>query len=222
MIELQGVGVTRGEREILSGIDLALAERRIGIIGRNGSGKSTLARLLNGLEAPTRGRVTLDGKAGGKALRRQVGFVFQNPDNQIVYPIVHEDLAFGLKGLRLGAEEVRARIDAVLDRFGITHLRNRLTHELSGGEKQMIALAGVMVMDPRVIVLDEPTTLLDLCNKRRFMEAIRALEQQVVMVSHDLDLLADFDRVLLIAEGGIRADGPPAAVIADYVAGAQC
>lgn len=222
MIELQGVGVTRSEREILSGIDLALAERRIGIIGRNGSGKSTLARLLNGLEAPTRGRVTLDGKAGGKALRRQVGFVFQNPDNQIVYPIVHEDLAFGLKGLRLGAEEVRARIDAVLDRFGITHLRNRLTHELSGGEKQMIALAGVMVMDPRVIVLDEPTTLLDLCNKRRFMEAIRALEQQVVMVSHDLDLLADFDRVLLVAEGGIRADGPPAAVIADYVAGAKC
>ncbi|WP_333684756.1 energy-coupling factor ABC transporter ATP-binding protein [Pontibaca methylaminivorans] len=222
MIELQGVGVTRGEREILSGIDLALAERRIGIIGRNGSGKSTLARLLNGLEAPTRGRVTLDGKAGGKALRRQVGFVFQNPDNQIVYPIVHEDLAFGLKGLRLGAEEVRARIDAVLDRFGITHLRNRLTHELSGGEKQMIALAGVMVMDPRVIVLDEPTTLLDLCNKRRFMEAIRALDQQVVMVSHDLDLLADFDRVLLVAEGGIRADGPPAAVIADYVAGAKC
>lgn len=222
MIELQGVGVTRSEREILSGIDLALAERRIGIIGRNGSGKSTLARLLNGLEAPTRGRVMLDGKAGGKALRRQVGFVFQNPDNQIVYPIVHEDLAFGLKGLRLGAEEVRARIDAVLDRFGITHLRNRLTHELSGGEKQMIALAGVMVMDPRVIVLDEPTTLLDLCNKRRFMEAIRALEQQVVMVSHDLDLLADFDRVLLVAEGGIRADGPPAAVIADYVAGAKC
>ncbi|SIT77858.1 energy-coupling factor ABC transporter ATP-binding protein [Pontibaca methylaminivorans] len=222
MIELQGVGVTRGEREILSGIDLALAERRIGIIGRNGSGKSTLARLLNGLEAPTRGRVTLDGKAGGKALRRQVGFVFQNPDNQIVYPIVHEDLAFGLKGLRLGAEEVRARIDAVLDRFGISHLRNRLTHELSGGEKQMIALAGVMVMDPRVIVLDEPTTLLDLCNKRRFMEAIRALDQQVVMVSHDLDLLADFDRVLLIAEGGIRADGPPAAVIAEYVAGAKC
>lgn len=222
MIELQGVGVTRGEREILSGIDLALAERRIGIIGRNGSGKSTLARLLNGLEAPTRGRVTLDGKAGGKALRRHVGFVFQNPDNQIVYPIVHEDLAFGLKGLRLGGDEVRARIDTVLDRFGISHLRNRLTHELSGGEKQMIALAGVMVMDPRVIVLDEPTTLLDLCNKRRFMEAIRALDQQVVMVSHDLDLLADFDRVLLVAEGGIRADGPPAAVIADYVAEAKC
>lgn len=222
MIRFRDVSVKKGGQTILSGIDLTLSQRRIGVIGRNGSGKSTFARLLNGLETPTDGAVTLDGQTGGKALRRHVGFVFQNPDNQIVYPIVHEDLEFGLKNLGLGKDEMRARIDAVLNRFQLRHLRNRLTHQLSGGEKQMIALAGVLVMRPRLIVLDEPTTLLDLWNKRRFMAAIRDLEQHVVLVSHDLDLLDGFDRVLHIDDGQVVADGPPDAVIADYVAGAIC
>ncbi len=222
MIRFRDVSVEKGGQPILTGIDLSLCERRIGVIGRNGSGKSTLARLFNGLETPTRGSVTVDGQEGGKALRRQVGFVFQNPDNQIVYTIVHEDLEFGLKNLGLGKEEMRARIDTVLGRFQLEHLRDRLTHQLSGGEKQMIALAGVLVMRPRLIVLDEPTTLLDLWNKRRFMAALRDLEQHVVLISHDLDLLNGFDRVLHVQNGRIAADGPPDAVIAGYVAGSQC
>lgn len=222
MIRFRDVSVEKGGQPILTGIDLSLCERRIGVIGRNGSGKSTLARLFNGLETPTRGSVTVDGQEGGKALRRQVGFVFQNPDNQIVYPIVHEDLEFGLKNLGLGKEEIRARIDTVLGRFQLEHLRDRLTHQLSGGEKQMVALAGVLVMRPRLIVLDEPTTLLDLWNKRRFMAALRDLEQHVVLISHDLDLLNGFDRVLHVQNGRIAADGPPDAVIAGYVAGSQC
>lgn len=222
MIRFRDVSVKKDGQPILSGIDLSLSERRVGVIGRNGSGKSTFARLFNGLEAPTSGSVILDGQKGGKSLRRHVGFVFQNPDNQIVYPIVHEDLAFGLKNLGLGKDEMRTRIDTVLSRFQLEHLRNRLTHQLSGGEKQMIALAGVLVMRPRLIVLDEPTTLLDLWNKRRFMAAIHELEQHVVLVSHDLDLLEGFDRVLHIDNGRVVADGKPSEIIADYIAGAIC
>lgn len=223
-LSLQGVEVVKDGRAILRGIDLTLTEPRIGIIGRNGSGKSTLARLLNGIEVPTAGTVSLGGQTGRKALRRAVGFVFQNPDNQIVYPIVEEDLAFGLKNLGLHADEIRARIGAVLDRFGLGALRGRLTHQLSGGEKQLVALAGVLVMRPAIVVLDEPATLLDLWNRNRLMQVIAGLEERVIMVSHDLDMLAGFARVLLVEDGRIAADGPPAEVIARYraSAGAGC
>lgn len=222
MIAFTDVSVEKNGVAILGGITVHLKERRVGIIGRNGSGKSTFARLFNGIEKPTSGRVALDAPHEREALRRHVGFVFQNPDNQIVYPIVSEDLAFGLKNLKLSARETQARIEAVLERFDLTHLRDRFTHQLSGGEKQMIALAGVLVMRPRMIVLDEPTTLLDLWNKRKFMAAIDALDEHVVLVSHDLDLLADFDRVLHIEDGTIVADGDPATVVAGYVASARC
>jgi biotin transport system ATP-binding protein len=222
VITFKDVCVEKTGVAILRGITANLSERRVGIIGRNGSGKSTFARLFNGIEEPSGGTVTLDGVGERNALRRHVGFVFQNPDNQIVYPIVSEDLAFGLKNLKLSARETQARIDEVLERFGLTHLRDRFTHQLSGGEKQMIALAGVLVMRPRMIVLDEPTTLLDLWNKRKFMSAIDALDEHVVLVTHDLDLLADFDRVLHIENGTIVADGDPASVVAGYVASAEC
>ncbi len=222
MIRLRDVHVEKDGVPILRGIGLDLTQHRIGIIGRNGSGKSTLARLLNGIETPTRGTVELDGVCDRKALRRAVGFVFQNPDNQIVYPIVEEDLAFGLKNLGLPKAEIAARIDAVLERFALTPLRTCLTHQLSGGEKQMIALAGVLVMDPRMIVLDEPTTLLDLWNKRAFMAAIDALAHRVVVVSHDLDLLRGFDRVVHVEDGAIVGDGSAGAVIDDYIARSQC
>ncbi len=222
VLTLQGVSVVKDGRTILHPLDLTLAERRIGIIGRNGSGKSTLARLFNGIETPSTGTVRLGDRSERRALRRAVGFVFQNPDNQIVYPIVEEDLAFGLKNLKLPADEIRTRIDAVLDRFGLADLRARLTHQLSGGEKQMIALAGVLVMRPATVVLDEPATLLDLWNRNRLMQLITGLEEQVIMVSHDLEMLAGFDRVLLVEAGRIAADGPPAAVIARYRAGAAC
>jgi biotin transport system ATP-binding protein len=222
MISFSGVTVEKNGVEILNDIDLRITERRVGVIGRNGSGKSTFARLFNGIETPSRGKVLFEGAGTPKELRRHVGFVFQNPDNQIVYPLVSEDLEFGLKNLKLSKDEARQRIDEVLARFGLTHLRDRLTHQLSGGEKQMIALAGVLVMQPRMIVFDEPTTLLDLWNKRMLMKALHELEQSIVVVSHDLDLLHDFDRVLHFENGAIIGDGPPAQVIPSYIERSQC
>nr|WP_246232821.1 ABC transporter ATP-binding protein [Aurantimonas aggregata] len=204
---------------VLADLDLTLAERRIGIIGANGSGKSTFARLLNGLVLPTNGEISVDGldtRAKGKEVRRRVGFVFQNPDNQIVYPTVGEDLAFGLKGRGLDKAEIAVRVGAALDRFGLACFDDRLAHELSGGERQMVALAGVMVTEPAWLVMDEPTTLLDLRNTRRVMDAVAALEQHVVFVTHDLDLLADFDRVLVFEAGRLVADAAPPEAVDAY------
>lgn len=209
-----------GARRVLDGIDLVLSERRIGLVGANGSGKSTLARLLNGLVLPTRGRVLVDGldtRTQTKAVRRRVGFVFQNPDNQIVYPIVEEDLAFGLARLRLSKEETRARIEAALARFGLSRLREASAHTLSGGEKQLLALAGVLAAQPEILVLDEPTTLLDLRNARRIAAILEELAQRVVLATHDLALLERFERVIVLDEGRIVADDAPGPALAAYV-----
>ena len=219
MIVLRGASVERAGRPVLSGLDLTLAERRIGVIGANGSGKSTFARLLNGLLLPTTGAVDVDGldtRASGKEVRRRVGFVFQNPDNQIVYPTVGEDLAFGLKGRGLDKATIATRVQAALARFGLAGFEDRLAHELSGGERQMVALAGVMVTEPAWLVMDEPTTLLDLRNTSRVMDAVAALDQNVVFVTHDLGLLADFDRVLVFESGRLACDAAPREAIAAY------
>jgi len=219
MISFSSVNVAFDGRAVLENLSLELREQRIGIIGWNGSGKSTFSRLVNGLQSPTSGSVTVGGldttKDGGK-VRRKVGFVFQNPDNQIVYPIVEEDIAFGLKGLKLPKEEREERIKQIFDEYKLTHLRERLTHTLSGGEKQMVALMGVLVMRPDIIVLDEPTTLLDLRNKAKLMETVSKLPQQILMVTHDLDLLEGFDRVLMFHDGRLYQDGSPADVIKAY------
>ncbi|WP_084536847.1 energy-coupling factor ABC transporter ATP-binding protein [Azospirillum halopraeferens] len=208
-IELQGVRHGYGERPVLDGIDLTLTQRRIGVVGANGSGKSTLARLLNGLVLPDEGRVLVDGldtRGDGRAVRRRVGFVFQNPDVQIVFPTVEEDIAFGLKPMKLGAAETARRVDGVLARYGLAGHRHQAAHTLSGGEKQLLAIAAVLVMEPACVVFDEPTTLLDLRNRRRVAEVIGGLAQTAVVVTHDLDLLAGFERVLVLADGRIVAD----------------
>ncbi|WP_372610822.1 energy-coupling factor ABC transporter ATP-binding protein [Aquicoccus sp.] len=221
-IEFVDVTVKKGDVIVLEDISIRLSERRVGVIGRNGSGKSTFARLFNGIETPTSGKLLLDGVPERKNLRRHVGFVFQNPDNQIVYPIVEEDLAFGLRNLKLSKTVIEERIADAMRQLGLEHLRNRFTHQLSGGEKQMIALVGVLVMRPRMIVFDEPTTLLDLWNKQTFMATIDDLPQHVVVVSHDLELLRGFDRILHIEAGRIMADGDPASVIDGYIASSRC
>ena len=220
MIEVCGVSHRFGERQVLNDINLALAERRIGVVGANGSGKSTFARLLNGLLIPDEGRVRVDGidsRDDVKALRRRVGFVFQNPDNQIVFPVVEEDIAFGLKNAKFPKEEIPRRVDAVLERYRLGHLREQATHLLSGGEKQMLALAAVLVMEPRYVVLDEPMTLLDLRNKRLVLEVVRGIEQPVVLVTHDLDHLDDLERVIVFDEGRVIADDAPGPAIRRYV-----
>lgn len=220
MITFDRVQLTKGDRQILSDITLKLREHRVGVIGANGSGKSTFLRLFNGLETPSAGHVRYENS--DKDLRHHVGFVFQNPDNQIVFPIVEEDLAFGLKSRKLSKDETTARISQVLTDLSLTHLKTRFTHQLSGGEKQMVALAGVLVTQPDLIVFDEPTTLLDLRNKTRFMEVLATLPQPAVVVSHDLDLLTGFDRILWIDEGRIKGDGTPADILPAYIAEATC
>ncbi|WP_067567483.1 energy-coupling factor ABC transporter ATP-binding protein [Nocardia acidivorans] len=220
MIELDGVAHSFGEREVLAPLDLTLTERRISVIGSNGSGKSTFARLLNGLQVPTKGRVRVDGldtRKQGRAVRRRVGFVFQDPDVQIVMPTVAEDLAFGLKHHGLAKSEIPQRVSEVLAEYGLTEFGQHPAHLLSGGQKQLLAIAAVLSVRPDYVVFDEPTTLLDLRNKRRISQLLHELPQRIVVISHDLDLLADFDRVLVFDEGRLLADGPPAETIARYI-----
>ncbi|WP_412559365.1 energy-coupling factor ABC transporter ATP-binding protein [Thalassospira sp. MIT1370] len=219
MIRFENVSVQFDQRRVLENIDLALGEKRIGIIGANGSGKSTFVRLLNGLQTATSGRVLvddLDPAKDGRKVRRHVGFVFQNPDNQIVYPVVEEDLAFGLKALKLPKDEINRRIDEILARYDLLDFKTHPSHLLSGGQKQLLAISGVLVMEPRYIVLDEPTTLLDLRNRNRVERAIADLDQTVITVSHDLGLIADYDRVLVVENGRIAVDDRPAVAIARY------
>nr|WP_262913661.1 energy-coupling factor ABC transporter ATP-binding protein [Rhizobium halophilum] len=198
---------------------LTLSERRIGIIGLNGSGKTTFARMINGLVTPTNGRVTVNGfdtSSDGEGVRRQVGFIFQNPQNQIILPILREDIALGLKSRRLSAAAVDDAVDAILARFGIEHLAARRAHELSGGELQLAALASVLVTEPEVVILDEPTNQLDLRNRALVETTLRGLDENVLVISHDLDLIGDFDRTLLFHESCLVADGKPGDVIAEY------
>jgi len=219
MIRFENVSVQFDQRRVLENIDLALGEKRIGIIGANGSGKSTFVRLLNGLQTATSGRVLvddLDPAKDGRKVRRHVGFVFQNPDNQIVYPVVEEDLAFGLKALKLPKDEINRRIDEILARYDLSDFKTHPSHLLSGGQKQLLAISGVLVMAPRYVVFDEPTTLLDLRNRNRVERAIADLDQTVITVSHDLDLIAEYDRVLVIENGRIAVDDRPAIAIARY------
>ena len=218
-IRLTGVTVTREGQDVLRDVDLCLDEQRIAVIGLKGSGKSTLVRLLNGLLLPTRGTVQIGGLStatDAKRIRRQVGFVFQNPENQIVMPLVAEDLAFGAKNLGLRGAELSARVDGVLERLGIAHLAERESYALSGGEKQLVALASVLVMEPSTIVFDEPTTMLDRRNRRRLQATIDELDQRAVVVTHDLDLIGGYDRVLVVHEGRIAFDGAPGPAVGFY------
>jgi biotin transport system ATP-binding protein len=218
-IELRSVGHAYGERVVLAGIDLRLTEHRIGVIGANGSGKSTMARLLNGLVLPTAGQVLVDGldtRTRVREVRRRVGFVFQDPDAQIVHPTVAEDVAFGLENQGVPADERAARVAEVLDRFDLAGHADHPAHLLSGGQKQLLAIAGVLVMRPARIVFDEPTTLLDLVNARRIGRIIETLEQSVVVVTHDLDLLDGFDRVLVVDAGRVVEDGIPDDAVRAY------
>ncbi|GAB3912637.1 ABC transporter ATP-binding protein [Microlunatus endophyticus] len=218
-VVLSAVSVVRDERTVLADIDLTLDDRRIAIIGLNGSGKSTLVRLLNGLLLPTSGEVRVGELVTGrddKRIRRLVGFVFQNPENQIVMPIVADDLRFGARNLGLARAETEARIAAVLAGLGLGRLADRESHSLSGGEKQLVALAAVLVMQPELIIFDEPTTMLDLVNRRRLQQAIDGLEQRAVLVTHDLELAARYQRVIVLHDGRVIKDSGPDEAIASY------
>jgi biotin transport system ATP-binding protein len=219
MIRLEGVTHRYGDRVVLRDVDLTLDQHRVAVIGANGSGKSTLARLLNGLVLPSEGRVLVDGhdtRREGAAVRRLVGFVFTDPDAQIVMPTVAEDIAFSLRRAGLPREERDRRVVAVLERFGLTDHADQPAHLLSGGQKQLLALAAVLVTDPSVLVCDEPTTLLDLRNGARVASLLGSLPQQVVLVTHHLDLVEGYERVLVVDAGRVVHDGPAPEAVAAY------
>lgn len=209
-----------GGTPVLRDLTVRLDEHRIGVIGANGSGKSTFARMLNGLVVPETGTVTLDGldtAKQGKEVRKRVGFCFTDPDSQIVMPTVAEDIAFGLRRRGLTKGEIADRVDAALTAHGLAGRGDHPAHLLSGGQKQLLALAAVLVTEPDLLVMDEPTTLLDVRNARRVADRVRGLPQQVVLVTHHLDLLGDFDRVLVFDDSRLVHDGAPAAAIAAYL-----
>lgn len=204
---------------VLREISLTLTEHRIGIVGANGSGKSTLARLINGLVTPTRGTVSVNGldvtKHGAK-VRGQVGFMFTNPDSQIIMPTPREDVALSLRRSKRSAAERATRTTELLTQFQLEAVADQPAHKLSGGQKQLLALASVTATEPQILVADEPTTLLDARNARLIAERFAALSQQLVLVTHQLETVRDFDRVLVVEGGQIVADDAPAAALAHY------
>lgn len=215
-IAFSHLGLERGGRRVLEDVDCVLAEHRIGILGLNGSGKSSLLKLMVGLLAPSAGLVELDGLDPVRAtvqVRSRTGYLFQSVDNQIVYPIVREDLAFGLTGVD---GDVEAVVQAALRRLHIEHLADRRIHELSGGERQLVALAGVLARDPLTVLFDEPTSSLDLANRNHFCRVLDELPQQAIVVTHDLDLVETFDRALVVSDGRVVFDGRPDAAVRFY------
>ncbi|WP_122817047.1 energy-coupling factor ABC transporter ATP-binding protein [Nocardioides pantholopis] len=225
VIELQDAGVAvaapDGERTILAPTTLTLTEHRVGLIGGNGSGKSTLARLLNGLVTPSCGRVLVDGldvARAGARVRRRVAFSFTDPAAQLVMPTCVEDVELSLRRQVRDSRERRRRALELLDRHGLGAHADVSVHALSGGQKQLLALAGVLATEPALLVADEPTTLLDLANTRRVGDLLLGLPQQLVLVTHDLDLARRCDRVLVVADGAVTYDGPAAAAVDHYLA----
>ncbi|MBN9612960.1 MAG: ABC transporter ATP-binding protein, partial [Actinobacteria bacterium] len=198
-----------GDVRVLAPTSLALREHRIALIGPNGSGKSTLARMLNGLVLPSSGSVTVRGHdtaRQGADVRRLVGFAFTNPAAQLVMPTAVEDVSLSLRRAHPKKADRLAAARVALDRFGLGELAERSVHTLSGGQQQLLALAGVLAADPEILVADEPTTLLDLRNSRLVAETLFALEQQLIVATHDLELAARCDRVLVIQRGAVAYD----------------
>ena len=204
---------------ILHPLSLELTEDRIAVIGANGSGKSTFLRLLNGLARPDSGTVTVDGldtARHGSKVRRRVGFVFTDPLSQLVMPTGRDDVELSLRASLPRRGERRPAAEARLEAMGLLALADRSIYDLSGGERQLMALASVLAVDPLVLVADEPSTLLDLRNTARLRRIFAELPQQVIYTTHDLDFAADATRVLVIDGGRIVYDGAPAAALAAY------
>ena len=222
-IELQSAGVRLGDTEVLRDVTLSLGARTIAVIGENGSGKSTLGRLLSGLVPATAGTVRvlgLDPVRQAAELRRRVAVIFSNPDAQIIMPTVAEDVGFSLRTEKLPRAEKAERVTAALEEFGLADLADRSSHDLSGGQKQLLALCGAFVRRPDLVVADEPTAYLDARNARRVADHLLAdASHRLVLVTHDLGLAERCDTAVLIQDGRVAEVGAPAQVIATYEAG---
>ena len=204
---------------VLDGVDLEIqAGSFVAVLGHNGSGKSTLAKHMNAILLPTGGKVYVDGMDTANEdrlldIRRTIGMVFQNPDNQIVANVVEEDVAFAPENLGVPPEEIRRRVDDALKAVGMYEYREHAPHLLSGGQKQRIAIAGVIAMQPRCIVLDEPTAMLDPIGRSEVLKTIKELNRAsgvtVVLITHHMDEAAQADRLVVMAKGKVVADGTP-------------
>ena len=217
-------------KTVLSEVSFKIEEgETVGLIGANGAGKSTVMKLLLGLTGPgagktsgslTEGRILVDGlevvPRNLAGIRRKLGFVLQNSDNQMFMPTVIEDMLFGLLNYGMSRQEALQRADSVLKELGQEKLRDLYNHKISGGEKRMAAVATVLAMDPEVLLMDEPTSALDPYNRRIIIETIRKLPRTKIITSHDLDMIYDTcSRVILLSQGTVAADGPAEEILKD-------
>ncbi|MDO4342827.1 MAG: energy-coupling factor transporter ATPase [Eubacteriales bacterium] len=221
MLELNNVSYRYegAAQNALSGVTMTIgAGEMLAIVGHNGSGKSTLAKHLNGLLLPTGGNVTIDGMDTKNedallAIRQRVGMVFQNPDNQLVTTIVEEDVGFGPENLGVPPKEIRDRVDAALESVGMTAYADKASHALSGGQKQRIAIAGMLAMQPEVLVLDEATAMLDPEGRREVLEIVTRLHREtgltVVMITQFMEETLSCDRVVVMGGGKLQFSGTP-------------
>lgn len=216
-ISLNDAGFSVPGRVILTSVTADLTQHRIGILGRNGSGKSTLLRLMAGLISPTSGSVSvggLDPALDRKAMLAEIGILFQNPDHQILFPTVIEELSFGLRQINHPDPAARAR--AILAQDGRLHWQTAPTHSLSQGQRHYLCLLSILAMEPATILLDEPLAGLDLPTRMRLARRFASLPQRLITVTHDPETVEGCDRVLWLEAGTIRADGPAAAVIGEF------
>ena len=219
-----GTDAQEGAPLVLDGIDLKIAPGSfVAVLGHNGSGKSTLAKHLNGILLPSGGKVYVQGMDTADEeklldIRRAVGMVFQNPDNQIVANVVEEDVAFAPENLGVPSAEIRRRVDEALEMVGMSEYAAHAPHLLSGGQKQRVAIAGVIAMRPNCIVMDEPTAMLDPVGRREVIETVKSLNQNygmtVVLITHHMDEAAQAGRLVVMAQGRVVLDGPPQEVFA--------
>ena len=221
MIEFQNVSFSYDSgHPVVENLNFSIHKgETVGLIGANGAGKSTIMKLLLGL-VTGEGRITVDGLTLNKqnipVIRKKIGFVLQDSDNQMFMPTVYEDMIFGPRNYGLSKEETERRVDDVLKRLGLQALKYRHNHKISGGEKRMAAIATILAMEPEVILMDEPSTALDPVNRRMVINTIRQLPQTMLIASHDLDMILDTcQRVILLSRGKIVADGPAGHILRD-------
>ena len=207
------------EIEVIKKLNLSIEEGSfVAVLGHNGSGKSTIAKLINVILVPKSGTVTVNGITTENEdnvfeIRKNVGMVFQNPDNQIVASIVEEDVAFGVENLGVPSEEIRRRVDEALKTVGMYELREKAPHKLSGGQKQRVAVAGIIAMKPKCIVLDEPTAMLDPSGRKEVIDTIKKLNNEdritIILITHYMDEAVEADRVVVVDNGRIKMDDTP-------------